>query len=280
MARRDIAFMGGDSTDFSKLDDEGKDALYHELLGELEKKDKQVVDLLYIVSHDLRSPMVAVQGFSEEIDYFREQMLAIVEEDSDFEAKKAKLLPILNDEMPDSVAFIDSCVQKIDSMLKGLLLLSRLGRMELNLHPVKMNDLLGGVVKLFKPIINRLDAEILIANVPDCLGDEERLIQLFTELVKNSLFFNREGRDIKISLSGQLEGKYIVYCIKDNGSGIHPDKTKSVFEVFIKNDKRANDKLGLGLAIARKIVERHNGKISVKSSMGEGASFYVSLPVN
>ncbi len=272
--------MGGDSTDFSKLDDEGKDALYHELLGELEKKDKQVVDLLYIVSHDLRSPMVAVQGFSEEIDYFREQMLAIVEEDSDFEAKKAKLLPILNDEMPDSVAFIDSCVQKIDSMLKGLLLLSRLGRMELNLHPVKMNDLLGGVVKLFKPIINRLDAEILIANVPDCLGDEERLIQLFTELVKNSLFFNREGRDIKISLSGQLEGKYIVYCIKDNGSGIHPDKTKSVFEVFIKNDKRANDKLGLGLAIARKIVERHNGKISVKSSMGEGASFYVSLPVN
>ncbi len=244
---------------------------------ELDGKNKELEQVIYVASHDLRSPLVNVQGFSKEVARDFGEVVAAFRQDPLPAAVRATLTPLVEKDIPLSLDFIQKSVAKMDSLLSGLLKISRLGRSALTITPVAMNKLLAGVINDFEFETKDKEITIEIGPLPDCSGDVLQIGQVFTNLVGNAIKFRAPARPCRIIISGHLETERAVYCVEDNGIGIAQNHQEKIFEIFHKLDPHSEGQ-GLGLNIVRKIVERLGGKVWVESEPGSFSRFYVSLP--
>jgi signal transduction histidine kinase len=245
---------------------------------ELMKKNKELEQVLYATSHDLRSPLVNIQGFAKELQASLQDLTSIINRKEFPDSLWNKCEPILSDDVPESLDFILSSASKMDGLLSGLLTLSRVGRQKLTIRNLNMDTILADVISIFEYRIKEKDITIVTSELPNCRGDEVQINQLFSNLVGNAVKFIDSKRKPVITISGKKDKDNAVYSVKDNGIGISSNHQDKIFNLFHQLDPHIPG-TGIGLAIVKQILNKHNGKIKIDSHPGKGTCFEISLPL-
>jgi PAS domain S-box-containing protein len=255
------------------------EAALQNLASELAEKNKELEAIVYTVSHDLRSPLVNVQGFGRQLQRACDAMgAAAAAAGENGSVPVARLKQPLEVTIPQDLRFINAGVSKMESLLAGLLRYSRLGRVALALRPLNMNGLLAEIIAAMKFQLDESKAEVLVEPLPTCIGDNVQTSQVFANLLDNALKYRNHARPLRISVSGMIQQGQAVYRVADNGIGIVPEHQSKVFDIFHRLNPDATSGEGLGLTIAQRVLERQKGRIWVESRPGEGSHFYVALP--
>lgn len=247
-----------------------------DLNAELEIKASELQQILYITTHDLRSPLVNIQGFNKELVNAIHELSEIIERNSLLPDDKKLANSLLNEDIKESMHYINSSTKKMDNLLNGLLVISRLGRQKLSFKQIDMNGLLTDVLNNFKYEIENRNVEVILGELPDCIGDELQINQLFSNLIGNSIKFLDDNRKGMINITGEKHKGFARYKVVDNGIGIDSDYHKKVFELFHKLDPQKSG-IGLGLNIVKQIIDKHKGRIELVSNPGKGTLIAIEL---
>lgn len=249
-----------------------------QLMLELSHKNKELESIVYAASHDLRSPLINIQGFSRKLEKSCRELEKLVAALVPEAVLPDAVREIFTQTLPKSLGFIHSSTDKMDTLLSGLLRLSRLGRATMAIEPIDMNRLIEEVVSNLGFQIQSTGAEISIEILPPCKGDSAQINQVFSNLLDNAIKYRQRDRLPQISISGSIDGEQIVYLVRDNGIGIASEHVEKIWDIFHRLNPSDQPGEGLGLTIVRRIVERNGGTIRVESTIGRGTTFIVSLP--
>ncbi|MDX9701905.1 MAG: PAS domain S-box protein [Candidatus Auribacterota bacterium] len=248
------------------------------LLRTLESKNDELESIVYISSHDLRSPLVNINGFTTEIENLIDKASRLIDNSSITESIVSELKNLFTLEIPPALRYIQASAGKMDSLLVGLTKLSRLGQASLSIQFIDMNHMFASIVDSLRFQIKEASAKVTIENMPNCYGDPLQISQVFVNIIDNALKYRDPNRKQLIKIKGETKNAFSIYCISDTGIGINPDHHKKVFEIFHRlNPSHSSQGDGLGLTIVRRIVEKHGGKIWLESKVGSGTSFFVAL---
>jgi len=246
----------------------------------LAEKNRELEAIVYVASHDLRSPLVNIQGFSKELSLACDEIRSKLSK-PEFEAlRNASLSTTLAEDIPEAIGFILSSVAKMDALLSGFLRFSRMGRITLNIETLDMNLLVAQVAQTVEFQLKKAGASLQIDHLPPCLGDAVQINQVFSNLIDNALKYASPSRQPVIRVSGCLRGDEVVYSVEDNGIGIDAEHQGKIFEIFHRLNPAMASGEGLGLTIAQRIVERHDGRLWIDSKAGTGSTFHVGLPAS
>jgi PAS domain S-box-containing protein len=251
-----------------------------EMAQSLKFKNQELERLVYLTSHDLRSPMLNIQGFSHRIAGDCGTLRRLIETDPFSPEDRAAALEIVGHQLPRSFGFIQSGVEKMDRLIASLLRLSRLGRAAFEPKPLDLNAVVNEALNALAFSLQAAEGVVETGPLPACAGDAALVSQLFTNLIDNAIKYRCPGRGLRLAITGEVREGQAIYCVADNGVGIPPEHLERIWEVFFRADPAgaaAGD--GLGLNLVRGIVERHGGKVWVESVPGEGSRFFVALPL-
>jgi chemotaxis family two-component system sensor kinase Cph1 len=248
------------------------------IAAELAEKNKELEAIVYTVSHDLRSPLVNVQGFGKQLTRACEAITAALAAANGGPVPPEKLQQPVEVAIPQALRFINAGVNKMDSLLAGLLRYSRLGRVALNIRPLNLNGLLSEITATMKFQLDEAKAEVRVEPLPVCLADNVQTSQVFSNLLDNALKYRDPARPLRVAIRGRVRDGQAVYEVADNGIGIAPEHQAKVFEIFHRLNPDGASGEGLGLTIAQRVLERQGGKIWVEATPGGGSTFLVSLP--
>ncbi len=267
-----ILGMAVDITDRKQAEEERA-----RLLSSLAAKNSELEQVLYVASHDLRSPLVNIEGYGRELERSLQDLRKAV---ADVQSGNQPLdLEVLMDEdIPESLRFIRTSASKMDTLLTGLLRLSRTGRAALNIEPLDMNQLMKRVVDATEYQIRENGVDVVLGDLPRCKGDAVQVNQVFSNLLSNALKYLDTDRPGAIRISGAANGARVVYSVRDNGVGMNPGHLSKIFEIFHRLDPSRGEGEGLGLTIVKRILDRLNGDVRVESEIGRGSTFHVALP--
>jgi PAS domain S-box-containing protein len=224
---------------------------------ELQRSNQELEQFAYVASHDLQEPLHLVSGYV--------QLLA--------RRYKGKL----DADADEFIAYAIEGVNRMRDLIADLLAYSRIGSSRKEFAPVILEDTFNQVLENLQPVIDNAHATVTHDPLPSVLGDDTQMIQLLQNLIDNAIKFRGvELPHIHVGAS-QMEDR-LLFFVRDNGIGIDPQYTEKVFVIFQRlhtPDKYPGT--GIGLAICRKIVERHGGRIWVDSEPGKGSTFYFTL---
>jgi signal transduction histidine kinase len=251
-----------------------------ETVQQLSESNEELKDFSYIVSHDLRAPMINVQGFVNELGLSLNDLRQDLEPVLELipEHKKAAVLEILDEDIPSSTRFITGGVAKMNQLLAGILKVSRLGRQELNISAVDSQRLVNDDIVAIKYQSEQAKAEFVVQPLPQVQTDPYLLTQIFANLLSNAVKYLDPKRPGKIEIWAEDKGDYFRFFVKDNGLGISEKDQKKVFEMFRRGSNHALDGEGVGLNYVKSAVKRLGGTISLDSVAGQGSVFSFTLP--
>ncbi len=243
----------------------------------LRAKNSELEQVVYVASHDLRTPLVNIDGYGKELSYSVRELQEVLPEYLSPDALE-RVQPLLSEDIPEALRFIQASASKMDRLLSGLLRLSRTGRASLNIESLEMNELIRNVLEVMEFQTKKAQVELEVLELPPCEGDAIQVNQVFTNLVSNALKYLHPERQGKIRISGEVHGKDCIYCVEDNGLGIDSAHQKSIFEIFHRLNPDEGEGEGLGLTIVRRIMDRLDGAVWVESEPGYWSRFYIKLP--
>jgi PAS domain S-box-containing protein len=231
------------------------------LINELEQKNAELERFTYTASHDLKSPLITIRGF---LGYVRE------------DASAGNL-----ERLDKDIQRINDATDRMQRLLAELLEISRVGRV--NNKPVQIitNELVAEVIELLQGRIQAGSVAIQVADdLPDIYGDRPRIFEVFQNLIDNAAKFMGEQSEprIDIGVQGEFNGSP-VFFVRDNGIGISPQFKDRIFGLFDKLNAQSEG-TGIGLALVKRIIEYHRGKIWVESEIDKGAAFFFALPTH
>ncbi len=249
------------------------------LLKQIEEKNKELQSIVYTASHDLRSPLLNIYGFSGQLSEQVEALQKIMDEAGDIGEARQKAKGIFEKELPENLAFIRAGAEKMQMLINGLLTMSRIGTVPLRIQIIDMNELFRRIADAVSYEAKEKGVEIDVRDLPPCKGDAAQINQLFSNIVNNALKYLDPKRKGQIHITGRRDGDMNVYSVCDNGIGIAPEHKERIFEIFHRlNPKDGVAGEGLGLSIVLRIADRHNGRVWVDSTPGRGSTFHVALP--
>lgn len=237
---------------------------------ELERSNHELEQYAYIASHDLQEPLRKIQTFAE--------------------------LLKMNAHDPEAVELyygkINVTARRMSGLIKDVLNYSRLSKSQNAFGQADLNQVVQDVKNDFELLIEQKKAVFIISPLPVIKGDVQQLRQLFANLVSNSLKFSEQQPHIQVDAAfvdlpagiqdpGPASGQYVEITFKDNGIGFEQKYAEQVFIVFKRlNNRQFYSGTGIGLALCKRIVERHGGMISASSELGKGTTFTILLPVS
>lgn len=245
---------------------------------ELAKKNEEVEAFVYIVSHDLRAPLVNLQGFTGELSLSCAELGRLLEVAQLPPERQAELNALVTTDIPTSLRFISASTSKFQRLIDALLALSRYGRQPFNPELVDVEKLVEGTLASLQGSIKEHAAHVSVGMLPSIRGDATALGQVFSNLIVNALKYGKPGQPGEIEIGGRLEADTARYWVRDNGSGIPRAAQHRLFQVFQRFHPNLASGEGMGLAIVKRVIERHGGSISAESEEGLGTTFHLSLP--
>lgn len=264
-------------TDITKR--KADEASLQRIAAELAEKNKELEAIVYTVSHDLRSPLVNVQGFGRQLQRACENIRATVASaGTEGTVPAEKLRQPVEVAIPQALRFINAGVAKMESLLAGLLRYSRLGRVALTIRPQNMNGMVAEILAAMKFQLDEAKADVRVEPLPTCEADSVQTSQVFANLIDNALKYRAPERPLKIIIRGEIRDGQAIYAVTDNGLGIAPEHQAKVFEIFHRLNPELTNGEGLGLTIAQRVLERQRGRIWIESQAGQGSTFFVALP--
>ena len=252
---------------------------------DLAEKNAENEMFVYSVSHDLRSPLVNLQGFSKELEKACRGLSAVFAEESVPADARYRGQALLDGKIAKSVGFIQTAVIRLSTIIDALLRLSRAGRVDYRWEAVNVAEVVTRVVGAAQGTIGEKAAAIQIGDLPPAWGDRSAVEQLFGNLIVNALTYLDNTRSGVIEVGCLPTGSVGVptgfrgYYVRDNGLGIAEGHRQKIFQAFQRAHPGIGSGEGLGLAIVARVVERHRGRVWVESTPGAGSTFYVTLPV-
>lgn len=225
---------------------------------DLERMNQELEAFSYSVSHDLRSPLRSINGYASILKEEYEEKL-----DDDAERLLDKII---------------GSALKMSNLIDSLLSLSRLGRKETLNRSVKIKPLVQKVLREFEKVPNRENINIIINDLPDTEGDLELIKQIFVNLISNAIKYSSKKEKPQIEIGAYEKEGETVYYVRDNGAGFNMAYKEKLFGVFQRlHGAKEFEGIGIGLAIVKRIVNRHGGNIWAEGEMDEGATFYFTL---
>ena len=235
---------------------------------------------VYSVSHDIRGPLVNLQGFSQEMKLAGDELRAFLTSEDVPEEVRKHAKTILDSGIDTSVAYVQNAVLHLGRIVDGLLRLSRAGRVAYQWNIVPLVPIVKRVVESLRLTMEGARAQVEIDELPPAWGDASALEQLYANLIANAVHYLDSSRPGLIHVGALPVGiSEQTYFVSDNGLGIPDTSVAKVFRVFQRFHPDVHEGEGMGLAIVNRIVQRHNGRIWVESSEGKGTTFYVALPL-
>lgn len=245
---------------------------------ELTQKNQENEMFVYSVSHDLRSPLVNLQGFSKELGLVRDDLDALLSAPVS-EAARARGKQIVERGISEPIAYIQTAVTRLSSIIDALLRLSRAGRVEYLPSRVDAGAIVRRVVDALRGSVMKKGATVTIEELPPIWGDATALEQIFANLLVNAVNYLHPQRPGNIVVGAQpREDLGLCYFVRDNGLGIAAAHQPKVFAAFQRLHEKVAPGEGIGLALVRRAVERHGGKIWVESEENVGTTFWVFMP--
>ena len=252
-----------------------------ERTADLSRANDEIQRFAYIVSHDLRSPLVNVMGFTAELDSAAAAITDLIdraERDAPgLVTEDARLAA--REDLPEAIGFIRTSTQKMDRLINAILKLSREGRRVLAPGKVGMTELVATIGRSLQHMIDDKGAALSIeGDLPDLVTDRLAIEQIFSNLIENAVKYLQPGRPGRIVVRGQRVGARVTYEIEDNGRGIGPADHQRVFDLFRRAGNQDQPGEGIGLAHVRSLIRNLGGDITVESKVGVGSTFVLRLP--
>jgi PAS domain S-box-containing protein len=245
---------------------------------ELAHKNEELESIIRIASHDLRSPLMNIKGFSSELLKDIEKVYQMLKEVSLPEKMGDKVETVLAKYVPESLGFIQSSAESINRMLASLMQVAKAGTIPITIEKLDMNTIFADIAANYQFRLLESGGTLTVEQLPDCRGDADQIAQIFSNLIGNAIKYRKPSHSLTIRVHSSIANDMVTYCVEDNGKGIPSKHHDKIFNLFMRFDPDAAEGEGLGLTIAKRMVERHGGKIWVESEVGKGSKFFVSLP--
>lgn len=248
---------------------------------EVVQANEEIQRFAYIVSHDLRAPLVNIMGYTselEQIGLLLDDQLKRLEVEAP-EQVNAEAVQAVRVDTPEAVGFIRASTAKMDGLIKAILALSREGRRPLAVEKLDMRSLVQGLADAVAHPIVEGGGHIDVGNLPNIHSDRLSIEQIFGNLIDNATKYRSPERPLQLTVIGrEVEGDWVEFDVIDNGRGIDPKDHERIFELFRRAGKQDKAGEGLGLAFVRSAVRRLGGSVTVESQLGEGARFILRFP--
>jgi signal transduction histidine kinase len=265
-----------------------------ERTADLREANDEIQRFAYIVSHDLRSPLVNIMGFTSELEELRGDIFRRIATLSR-EQSAAPSVPEnatdtaepilegadkqLSEDFTEALGFIKSSIGKMDRLISAILHLTREGRREFNPVQIDTRELIEGIVATMAHQAAEAQAEIRIEALPGIVSDRLALEQIFSNLIDNALKYLKTGVPGEITVRGRTKLGFAIFEVSDNGRGIDPKDHQRIFELFRRAGTQDKPGQGIGLAHVRALVRRLGGTMSVASELHQGSTFTITLPI-
>jgi PAS domain S-box-containing protein len=246
----------------------------------LREINEEIRSFAYIVSHDLRAPLVNLKGFSSELELIMKELTPLLERcvETLEEGERKRIGDLFRKELPEALEFIGSSADRMDRLLNGILKLSRLGVQELKPEPVDTGDLVRTVLRYLAHQIEERNAVVTVGALPEVTADRAAMEQVFGNLMDNAVKFLAPDRQGRIEITAETTSDMTVFHIVDNGRGISENEIEKIFEIFRRAGRQDIPGEGVGLAYVKTLIRRHGGRIWCVSEPGRGSTFSFSLP--
>ncbi len=229
----------------------------NQITAEMQRSNTELEQFAYVISHDLQEPLRMVSSYT--------QLLA------------KRYSNKLDSDADEFIAYAVDGAKRMQTLLHGLLDYSRVGTRGKPFSLVNCEHVVEQAVANLKIAIEESGASVSYDVLPTVMGDEGQLVQLFQNLIGNAIKFRREEPP-KVHIWARRRNSVVTFSVNDNGIGINPQHSQSIFEIFRRLHTREEyPGTGMGLAICKKIAERHGGHISVQSQPGQGSTFHFSV---
>jgi signal transduction histidine kinase len=268
------------------------EATIDERTADLREANDEIQRFAYIVSHDLRSPLVNIMGFTSELDELRADIFKRIAALRHASASPA-LVPAgetesilegedkqLAQDFSEALEFIKSSIAKMDRLITAILNLTREGRREFEPVRIDTRELIEAIVTTVAHQAAEAQARIRVEPLPHIVSDRLALEQIFSNLIDNALKYLRPGVLGDISVRGRTKLGFAIFEVTDNGRGIDPKDHQRIFDLFRRAGAQDKPGQGIGLAHVRALVRRLGGTMSVSSELHSGSTFTITLPIN
>ena len=263
---------------------------------DLREANEEIQRFAYIVSHDLRSPLVNIMGFTSELEELRNDIFTRIAKYGRAASTTSSVPEVIKDTDPgaapelqqedkqlsqdfsEALGFIKSSIGKMDRLISAILNLTREGRRDFHPVPIDTRELIETIISSVAHQASEADAQIRVEPLPNIVSDRLAMEQIFSNLVDNALKYLKPGVPGDILIKGRPKLGFVIFEVTDNGRGIDPKDHQRIFDLFRRAGIQDQQGQGIGLAHVRALVRRMGGTINVSSELHKGSTFTVTLP--